>query len=80
MLSTAAAIIMQTKSYEISAMSINTVVKLKVTRLSVYLLNAPLIWRQMTSALCRFFLSHDSLYCAALYQNRDAVFIWSVDK
>ena len=55
MLSAAAGIITQIKSYEISPMSINTVVKLKVTRLSVYLLNAPPIWRQMTSLLHRFF-------------------------
>ena len=55
MLSIAAVIITQTKSYEISAMSINTVVKQKFIRLSVCLLNAPPIWHQVTSALRHFF-------------------------
>ena len=55
MLSIAAAIIMQTKSHEISAMSINTAVKLKFIHLSVYSFNAPPIWRQMTLVLRRFF-------------------------
>ena len=41
MLSTAAAIITQTKPYEISAMSILSVVKLNFSRLSVCLHNAP---------------------------------------
>ena len=46
MLTTAAAIITQTKPYEISAMSIHSVVKLNFSRLSVCLYNAP---PQMTS-------------------------------
>ena len=76
MLSTAAGIITQTKSYEISAMSINSVVKLNFSRLSVCLHNAPPQRRQMTShnvafidvisALKRSLCGH--LTCALFYQ------------
>ena len=49
MLSTAAAICTQTKPYEISTMSIHSVVKLNFSRLSVCLHNAPPQRCQMTS-------------------------------
>ena len=48
MLSTDAAIIMKTKPYEISSMSIDSIVKLKFSCLSVCLHNDPAQWRQMT--------------------------------
>ena len=49
MLSAGAAIIMQTKPYEIFPMSIHSVVKLNFSRLPVGLHNAPPQRRQMTS-------------------------------
>ena len=79
MLSTIAAIITQTKLYEISAMSIQSVVKLNFSRLSVCLRNAPPQWRQMTSHNVTFIDVISALYHIASNQNRNAVFMWSVD-
>ena len=79
MLSTAAAIITQTKSYEIAAMSIQSVVKLNFSRLSVCLHNAPPQQRQMTTHNVTFIDVICVLYHVASNQNRNAVFMWSDD-
>ena len=62
MLSTAAAIIMQTKLYEISARSKHSVVKLNFSRLSVCLHNAPPQRLQMTSHNVTFIDVISALY------------------
>ena len=79
MLSTAAAIIAQTKPFEISAMSIHSVVKLNFSHLSVCLHNAPPQWHQMTAGNITFIDVISVLYHVASNQNWNAVFMWSVD-
>ena len=76
---TVAAIITQTKPYEISAMSTHSVVKLDFIRLYVCLPNGPSQWRRMTSHNVTLIDVIGTLYHFALEQNRNAVFIWSVD-
>ena len=79
MLSTAAAIIMQTKPYEISAMSIHSVVKLNFSRLSVCSHNNPLQRYQMTLHNVAFIDIISALYHVAPNQNRNAVIMWLVN-
>ena len=79
LLSKAAAIITQTKPYEISTMSIHSVVKLNLSRLSVCLHNAPPQRCQMTSHNVTFMEVISALYHVASSQNRNAAFIWSAD-
>ena len=49
--------------------------KLNLSRLSVCKCSA-----RSNGVSVTFFFSHGTLYHAAFYQNRDAVFIWSVEK
>ena len=62
------------KSYEVSAISIHFVVKLNLSRLSVYFHNALSKWRHMTSNNVTFIDVIGALYYVALHQNRNAVF------
>ena len=74
-MSTAATIIKQTEYYKIYTKSIQSVKKLSFSHLSVCLRNALSIWLQMTSHNVTFI----DVTGVSLNQNRDAVFIWSVD-
>ena len=64
---------------QISTMFIHSVVKLNFSRLSVFLHNAPPQWHQMTSHNITFIDVISRLYHVVSNQNRNAVFMWSVD-
>ena len=74
-------IIIQTKSSEISTIMIHSVVKSKLTCLSVCLRNTLSKRRQMMSIKVTFFHVNGMLYVYhfALNQNPNVIFIWSVD-
>ena len=75
----AAAIIMQRKSYKMSTLSINFVVKLNFIRPSFCSCNPRSTRCQITSQNITFIDVIGALYHIASNQNRNAVFIWSVD-